>query len=396
MEATTTTTAVATVQEWSNFDLNKILGVELSEFDAIASDLEANVNEFDVPKRNGKTRHIIAPLPRLKYILKGVGYRVLNAYKPHDAAHGFVKERGVFTNALPHVGANAVGSIDIKNFFNNVNEDHLKNVLFGNKRICKMCVNYSKMCSGKCNPSLYHNTLKNYEHKCEEIKAVRFPGYCEKTGYQSLFKRIIDVTVFKNHTAQGFPTSPMIANLALRGFDKKMKEHCDERGIVYTRYADDLSFSTKEGDKHFLKDNTLGAATSLLRAFGFEVNKKKTNYRGRGGRMVVCNVVVNDKTSLAKYKVKRFRAEIHNAIVKNPEKLTKTKFLELKGFASYLSSLNKPVGSKYMKQLIDFANTNPTWAADVVPDDGLVEEERVECLDSNPEEDAFFRALSDK
>jgi len=356
------------MENWSNFNLEKILGVPLEEFDTISDNIEGNVHEFDIQKRNGKKRHIIAPGPRLKYILKGIGWRILSAYKPHRSAHGFQKNKSIKTNAMPHVGSNAVGSIDVKDFFPSVNEKHLNNILLGNKRICKMCKNYNGMCSGYCHPSIYHNRANNYPHKCEEIKAILIPDFCEKTGYQSLLKRVINVCIYKDHTPQGFPTSPMLANLALRGLDIMMERHCNKHNIRYTRYADDLCFSTMTDNKRTLKDKTLGVATSLLRKFGFAVNKKKTKYRSRAARLLICNVVVNDKLSLAKYRVKIFRAEVHHATVKNKDTTTKRKIRELKGFASFLKSINETVGSKYMTQLISFErmrNDGDSWPARV-------------------------------
>ena len=326
----------------------------MEELDDIIQNQEKHVKEFDVPKRKGGKRHIIAPTARYKFILKGINWRILNAYKTHEAAHGFVKSRGVVTNAVQHVGTNAVGSIDLSNFFDTVSEEHLKNVLFGNKRICKLCKNFKGMCEGKCSPSLYKNRDNNYAHKCEEILASYVPNYEEKTGYQSLFKKFMSVAIYKDHTPQGFPTSPTLANIALRGMDKMIAEQCEEKGILYTRYADDLSFSTTDNDKIWLKDNTLGMATSIVRAFKFEVNKRKTKYTGRGGRMMVCGAVVNDKLSLPKWRVKKFRAEVHHATVKDVGNTTKTKIKELKGFASWLMSLNPVIGNRYMSQLIEF------------------------------------------
>lgn len=338
------------MEKWSNFDFKKIFGMDFDELKELIDNKEDYVKEFKVEKRTkGKFRNIIAPTGKLNYTLKKVNWTVLNAYKAHGAAHGFVKKKGVKTNAVHHVGANAVGSIDLKDFFDTVGEKHLKNALFGNERICKMCKNFNNKCNGACSPSLYKNKEEEYPHKCEEVLAMYVPNYTEETGYVPLLKTFMDLVIYKGHTPQGFPTSPSLANIAVRGMDKMIAEQMKKDSIVYTRYADDLSFSTRDHDKIWLKDKVLGAVTSITKAFGFKVNKKKTKFTGRGGRMMACGVVVNDKLGLPKWKVKEFRAKVHHAV--NDPDVSKHTIKKLKGFASWLMSLDERKGKKYMEQL---------------------------------------------
>ena len=351
------------MERWSNFNIERIFGVDSYEqLDELKANKENMVEEFKVPKSNGRGfRKITNPIGKLRYTLKRLSKGILNAYKPHEAAHGFAKGKGVVSNAKAHLGANAVGSVDLKDFFDTVGEEHLKNSLFGNKRVCKGCKHFKDMCDGKCHPSLYKNKENTYEHTCEEVLSVYVPGWAEENGYVPLIKNIIDISLYKGGAAQGFPTSPTLANIACKGMDKMLDEQCKEKGIVYTRYADDLSFSTKDHDKIWLKKNTLGMATSIVKAFKFTVNKKKTKYTGRGGRMMVCGVVINDKLSLPKWKVKQFRAKVHHATVKFPNLTTKAKVRTLKGFASWLSSLDARKGSYYMSKLIKFEAGVRSW-----------------------------------
>ena len=349
--------------KWSNFDIKRTFAVNnYDELEEIIKSKEGYVVEYKIPKSNGRGfRKITNPTGKLRKSLMRLSKGVLNAYRPHKSAHGFVKGKGVVTNAKTHLGANAVGSIDLKDFFDTVGEKHLKNALFGNKRICKGCKNFDDMCQGKCNPSLYKNKNKNYEHKCEEILSVYIPGWAEEHEYVPLIGNIIKMSIWKGGAAQGFPTSPALANVACKGMDKMLEEQCAENNIVYTRYADDLSFSTKDHDKIWLKDKTLGMTSSIVKSFGFTVNKKKTKYTGKGGRMMVCGVVINDKLSLPKWKVKQFRAKVHHATIKFSDKTTKSMVKKLKGFASWLTSVNPSVGGKYMSQLISFESKVVSW-----------------------------------
>jgi len=338
----------------SNFDIKQVLGKDLEEVDDIIAHKNGNIERISIPKKSGGKRNIIAPSPALKYIQKSIYWRVFRRYKADSAAHGFVAKKGIVTNADVHVGAKSIGKIDIKDFFDSISCDHLKNCIFGNKHICRYCKYYERMLDGRCHPSLYHNKTKNYDFKCEEIKAVHIPTYCEETGYISLFNRIIELCTFEGFTAQGFPTSPMLANIVMRGFDQSMKEYCDECGIAYTRYADDLAFSSTRMTKFELKKAIKQKAYRLLWAYGFAPNKKKTVWKSNAGRLKICGVVVNVKKSVQRRDVHKFRAEVHHATVKHADKTTKADLRKLKGWASFLMSIDRVKGQKYMDQLLKF------------------------------------------
>lgn len=342
------------IEKTSNFDFKFMLGKDSDEIDKIIQNKEQHLKRFEIPKKDGSKREIIAPDSDLKYLQKMIYYKFLKRYSYNDAANGFIHKRSIVTNAIPHVGAKSVGKIDISKFFDSISEEHLKNCLFGNKNICRFCNKYPRMLDGKCDPSLYKNKLKDYEFKCEEIKAVFLPDYCEQTGYISLFKRIIDICTYNGFTAQGFPTSPMLANIVMRGFDQSMSDYCKSNNISYTRYADDLAFSSNTLTSQELMEKTQKKAYSLLWAYNFKANRKKTKYRSNGTRLKICGIVVNKKLSVQKRLIKIFRAKVHHAINKFPDRTTKSRLRSLKGWASYLMSVDKDKGKKYMDQIIEF------------------------------------------
>ncbi len=342
------------LEDKSNFNIAYFTGKPIEVVDKILSDKEHHVNRIQIPKRDGSMRNILAPSRELKTIQKFIYWRFLRKFKASNFAHGFVSNRSIVTNAIPHIGANSIGKIDIKSFFDTISVQHLQNCFFGNKNICRVCKYYERMLDGKCNPSLYHNKTQNFEYKCEELKAVFITQYCAETGYQSLFKRIIEACTYNGFTAQGFPTSPAIANIVMRGFDGKISQYCNEKDIVYTRYADDLAFSSKKLQKIELKHIIKQKAIRWLWAFGFKPNKDKIMWKSKGGRMKVCGIVVNKKTSVPKRLVHLFRAKVFNATVKYAERTTKTRIRQLKGWASYLMSVDHDKGKKYMDKLCEF------------------------------------------
>ncbi len=123
----------------SNFKMKEVFGRDMEVVDEILAAKEEHINRIQIPKKDGSPRHVISPSKELKYIQRSLYWRFFRRYKPHEAAHGFVAKRGISTNADFHVGASAVGKIDIKTFFDSISIDHLKNCLFGNKHICRFC-----------------------------------------------------------------------------------------------------------------------------------------------------------------------------------------------------------------------------------------------------------------
>jgi len=331
----------------SNFNVDYFLG----DYKHLIGNVDAHVREFNIPKSSGGYRKIVAPDDKLMAVQRNILDTVLVKYSEHKCANGFVRGKGIVTNSTPHIGAKSMGCIDIKDFFDSVTVSHMQNCLFGNKNICKVCRYKKRMELGLCDPSLYRNSEHEYEFVCEELKAVHVDDYCQATGYVSMFKNIIELCTYKGSAAQGFPTSPKMANIVMRGFDKAMFEYCNENGITYTRYADDMSFSSKVLDKYELKLKTYEKARKLLWAYGFRVNAKKVRYHNRSWRLKVCGVVVNEKNNIQRSDMDLFRAKVHHATVKNAGSTDQKTINQLKGYCSFVMSVNRQKGEKYLEQL---------------------------------------------
>lgn len=341
-------------QAKSNFNIEELFGKPVEEVDEILSSKEKHIMRIQIPKKDGTMRNVLAPDKHLKYIQRSLYWKFFRRFKPSEAAHGFVSKHGIVTNAREHLKPKSMGKIDVKKFFDSISVDHLKNCLFGNKNICRYCKHYERMMDGGCHPSIYKNKAQKFDYRCEEIKAVYIPHYCQETGYKSLFLRIIDACTYNNYTAQGFPTSPVIANIVMRGFDKTMLEFCAQNHVSYTRYADDLTFSSKRLDKKQLRNLIQKKVYRLLWAYGFSPNYDKTMWRDRARRMKTCGVVINEKLSVQRSQVLLFRAKVHNATVKNAENTSLAMIRKLKGYASFIMCVDKVKGEKYMKMLDDF------------------------------------------
>lgn len=336
-----------------NFNISEILGYNIEFVDNVISEMDKHVHTFKIPKRSGGHRTITAPDDILKSIQVNINNNFLRLYHPESNAHGFIKNKSIVTNARAHVGAKSIGKMDIADFFDSIGSSSLCNSICGNRNVCRLCKNYKDMEMGKCNPSIYRNKGGEYEHKCEELKALFIPDYCRDKGYDSLFTRIIALSLLNNSACQGFPTSPYWANIVLAGFDRRIGAHAVENGCTYTRYADDMTFSAKDKTSAQLREIFENKISKQLYGFGFQVKHSKTYFKD-GGRFSSCGVVVNVKTNIRSDRVRNFRAAVYNATVKNADTTTPARIQELMGWGSFYYSVNPERARQYIDKLKAF------------------------------------------
>lgn len=207
----------------------------------------------------GGYREVYSP-SNLAYrsVLKILNNYLADLYSPADCVHGYVQGRGILTNAKPHLAKRIVLSIDIENFFESITKERVSECL-------------------------------------QQIGFDEFVADC-----------ISCITTIDGHLVQGFNTSPTIANIVCGAMDKALLEYCDTV-ITYTRYADDLYFST---DSELPNIDDL---TRIVNAHGFRLNTKKTSIMKRGQRQYVTGLTVFDhKTPRITRRIKRnIRLEVY-------------------------------------------------------------------------------------
>ena len=170
-------------------------------------------SEFKVKKRkldehgNVRWRKLVNPMPELKQLQRKICDTLKRcSVLPHNAAHGFVENRDFYTNAALHRCSNHIINLDLKDFFDNIKADLLKQKL-------------------KLHPIF--NVIPEYT--------------------DVLLDNIVNIATYKGSTPQGSPLSPYLSNIFLQEFDYELRQALNDTGtaIIYTRYADDMSFSSK-------------------------------------------------------------------------------------------------------------------------------------------------------
>jgi RNA-directed DNA polymerase len=248
-----------------------------------------------------KKRLIDNPIDPLKTIQSRVQERILSPLVLPDHLLGGVKGKSIMDNAGLHFNARCLVTIDIKNFYPSITPSHVKNV--------------------------FQKTLN-----CSGSVAFLLTG----------------LTTCRNRLPQGAPTSPLLANLVLSSFDADIRSVCDEHGIRYSSWVDDLAFS---GDS---PAQIIGPIIATLMKAGFRVSHRKIKRMGGRDRKVLNKLVLGKFVTVQKQYRARIRAGIHNfKCGKVPIAEAGAYFEGLKGNIGYLRLFDPKKAARLEQRLRD-------------------------------------------
>lgn len=307
---------IQTIDDFSQIThLSKYTLYQLSE----RSDF--HYKKFQLKKKSGGTRTICQPSKNLKGIQAWILVNILNKLKVSDSCKGFEKGSSTADNARPHINANCMLTIDLSDFFGTVTDIQVYNVFKSigyNKLISTMLTN---ICT--CNSSL----------------------------------------------PQGSPCSPKLANLITWKLDKRIQGFVGKRGITYTRYADDLSFSGLHPSNTV---QILPIVKRIIEDEGFRVNPKKTRVAGASRAKRITGLVVsNNRFGIGTKKYKKVRSKIYH-LTKPSEQKNTTLLNEVTGWISYLNSVDKPRFRKALKYVEELIKKHPKTLVDKITIDNNV------------------------
>jgi len=250
----------------------------------------AKYKTFLIPKRNGGQRTIKAPIDSLKLLQRRLSNLLqdcideINTAKQRKdrTAHGFKRKRSIITNARQHRHRRWVFNLDLEDFFPSINFGRVRGFL-----------------------------LKNRDFELHEDVATV----------------VAQIACHENTLPQGSPCSPVISNLVAHLLDMRLVKLGSEAGCTYSRYADDLTFSTNK--KEFPADiavpsGTEGPASHLwlpgeslqkvIKRTDFRINAKKTHQMYRASRQSVTGLVVNKKINVRWEYRHTVRAMVHSLV----------------------------------------------------------------------------------
>lgn len=284
---------------------------------------------YAIPKKTGGLRHISAPMPRLKKVQRSILNNLLSNIPISDYAHGFVSDRSIVSNARPHIKADLVVNMDLKDFFPSLDF----------KRVCGL---YRKL--GFSDQIATVLALICTEPVEEKIKVDG------EIFYLSEGERVLP---------QGSPCSPAITNIICRRLDQRMAGIGRKLGFTYTRYADDMTFSGSESNRNNIK-KLMWQTQAVIKDEDFTLHPDKTRIMSNGARKEVTGIVVNEKANISRKKLKQFRAllfQIEKDGLKGKTWGNSDDLLaSIQGFARYVYMVDSVKGKKYLDQVQGIKN----------------------------------------
>lgn len=283
----------------------------------------SHYKRFYLPKKSGGRRLISAPMPQLKaaqyWVLENILYKVPNS----ESAHGFVPGKSIVTNASNHVGQEVVINIDLKDFFPTIEYKRVKGLFIK--------LGYSEQIA----------TILGLLCTEPEVDQVALDG-------KEYF-----VANTPRHLPQGAPGSPAITNLICYGLDKRFEGLAKRFGYTYSRYADDMTFSTK-GEAADKIGQLLWSVKQVVKEEGFQLHPDKLKVMRKGDKREVTGIVVNDKLSLDRETLRKFRALLHQIDktgLANKQWGNGNIISSVEGFANYVAMV-KPEAGRQLKDKI--------------------------------------------
>jgi len=308
--------------------LRDLLGIKSSRqlgYFLLASDAnEGPYTHFTIPKRDGGERPICAPKSQLRYVQRQILRKVLDGVAPHPAAHGFVQGRSTVTNAAPHVGAEVILKFDLTDFFPTIH---------------------------------YHRVIGLFGSLGYPVENGLFSSKDDSASIAPTLARLCVYTPTphewgRSALPQGAPTSPAISNLICRRLDARLTGLSQSNGGVYTRYADDLTFSFRSSDLSIGRFRWW--VDQICHQEGFFVNQKKFRVIRKSQRQTVTGIVVNDALRIPRPERRRFRATLKNCELHGVDSQARGRASfrsYLRGFASYLNMVHPTEGAEYLRRV---------------------------------------------
>ena len=263
---------------------------------------------FEIPKKGGGNRMISQPSRKLKGLQAWLLVHILNPLSVSKTCKGFEKKASIVDNVKPHIDAHAVLRMDIKDFFGSINRKQVFNVF--------RAVGYNDMA------------------------ANLFTNLC----------------VYQDSLPQGSPCSPKLANLVSWRLDVRIQGYVGRRGITYTRYADDLTFS---GPNPETVSKIKWRIEDIVNDEGFEINSKKTHMSGASRAKVVTGLVLSEGSyGIGARKYKKLRAQLH-FLTKPGEQKNYDLLKFTKGYLAFLRSVDSDRFLKAKKYINTLAKKYP-------------------------------------
>lgn len=275
----------------------------ISKKEVIAFSLSApyRYKIYQIPKRNSnKLRTIAHPSKELKFIQRIIVSYLSDILPVHDNAYAYKKGSSIKENAEIHLSTKYLLKMDFSNFFPSIT------------------------------PRLFFSKLKQANINLNENDELILENFLFLKSRRNSNLRL----------SIGAPSSPLISNFVMYFWDVEIQNICSNKGINYTRYADDLTFSTNNKNILFEIPELLQTILPKYSLGKLRINNDKTVFSSKGHNRHVTGITLSNdnKLSLGRERKRIISAMIHHFINNKLDAAQTYQLIGLLAFASYIEA----------------------------------------------------------
>lgn len=236
------------------------LGLNQLQFERLVERAPYSYKTYEIPKRTGGTRTIAQPAKETKLVQYWLIENIFSRLRIHQAATAYKSGASIQSNAAVHAANTYISKLDFKDFFPSISDSDLIDVLFQN---------------------LGEDLLQSDAAWIARVCCIRL------RPSSSLCLSI------------GAPSSPVLSNALMHNFDARMHAWSSERGVAYTRYADDLTFSSNSMRMGARIEAEVKKQLQELHHSNILINTKKTTHLTKKHQRRVTGLVITNEGKLS-------------------------------------------------------------------------------------------------
>lgn len=255
---------------------------------------------YTIPKRSGRgVRTIAQPAKEVKAIQRWLIDTELGELPIHEAATAYRPGSSIRGNAERHVGNNYLLKADLRNFFPSIKE---------------------------CDIRMHLDSFRANHYSAEELDFI-----CRILLWRPTAGAELQLSI-------GAPSSPFVSNSVMYAFDSAVQTYCLVNELTYSRYADDMAFSSKRPNVLSAVSDVLVGILRDLRYPTVTLNRDKLVSTSRKHHRSVTGLVLSSqgKVSLGRERKRLLRAMVHHF---ENDRLTDEEAMRLRGLLAFASDV---------------------------------------------------------
>lgn len=272
---------------------------------------------YTIPKKTGGIRTIAQPAKETKFLQRWLMKNVLNELPLHESATAYTINSSIKKNAAAHKENSYISKFDFKNFFFSINESDL----------------------------IQHFTKHiSYRFSKNDIQLIaRLSCVYDKQSKM----RVLSI---------GAPSSPLLSNSVMFDFDDHLLSWCKTNDVIFTRYADDLTFSTNTEGLSLKLEAEVNKVLANLIYPQISLNIKKTIHLSKKYQRRVTGLILTNQNqiSIGRNKKRKISAMIHRHKL---SKLSLDETYHLQGLLGFAKDIEPwfitSMRNKYGSQTLD-------------------------------------------